>query len=149
MVDRSVGGVPQCDRAFSEYVTGTTESDVNNGWQRLYVTFDAVAGTTYRVYGVICNTTGTAWFDCFQLEEGEAPNKFNLVLNPSFETVDGTAIPQLGNRGFHRGRRSVPDHWMGSKGVKMARGAGQAQIYPAIHQYGRYRRGCVLPERLG
>ncbi|MEQ2441176.1 RICIN domain-containing protein, partial [Solibaculum intestinale] len=132
MVDRSVGGVPQCDRIFSEYVTGTTESDVSNGWQRLYVTFDAVAGITYRVYGVVCNTTGTAWFDCFQLEEGEAPNKFNLILNPSFELMDGSAFRNWETGEFVSDDGSTSDCWNGSNAVKVYGELGKRKY---IRQY--------------
>lgn len=104
---------------FSEFVTGTSDPSIENGWQRIYVTFDATAGTTYRIYGAICNTTGIAWFDCFQLEEGEVPNKFNLVNNPSFERVDGSTIRNWETGEFGANDGSVSDHWNGEKGVKM------------------------------
>jgi len=42
----------------------------------------AVSGT--QQYSGIFDATGTAWFDCFQLETGSVANKFNMLSNPGF-----------------------------------------------------------------
>ena len=113
---------------FSEFVTGTSDPSIENGWQRLSVTFDATAGTTYRIYGAICNTTGIAWFDCFQLEEGEVPNKFNLVNNPSFERTDGADFRGWRSDLFGSGDGITSDHWNGSKAVTITGELGKRKF---------------------
>ena len=113
---------------FSEFLTGTSDPAIENGWQRIYVTFDATAGTTYRVYGAICNTTGIAWFDCFQLEEGEVPNKFNLVNNPSFERTDGADFRGWRSDLFGSGDGITTDHWNGGKAVTITGELGKRKF---------------------
>ena len=65
----------------SETVTGT------NDWQRYQVTFtipaDSASNTVSAEFG-IANETGTAYFDCLQLEKGSIANRYNLVENPGF-----------------------------------------------------------------
>ena len=76
-------------RAYSEMLTGTTESSIDGGWQRLYVTFTVADGGRARIAPMLFNATGTAYFDCLQLERSSVPNSYNLIENSSFER--GTA----------------------------------------------------------
>lgn len=70
----------------SEAILGTTDSQINNGWQRVSVTFKVPTNATYiRCNILIRNSIGEAWFDGMQLEEGEIANRFNLISNSSFE----------------------------------------------------------------
>ena len=41
-----------------------------------------------RIKCSVKNTTGTAWFDCLQLEEGNCANDFNALQNSDFESND-------------------------------------------------------------
>ena len=71
---------------YSDLITGTTSTAVDNGWQRVEVTFTAPAGlTSLSIIPVIYCATGTAYFDCIQLEEGEAANGYNLFKHSGFE----------------------------------------------------------------
>lgn len=67
----------------SNYISGSAD------WQRISVTFtipaDATSNVAY-VRGGIEEGTGTAYFDCFQVEEGVTANRYNLVENANFKT---------------------------------------------------------------
>lgn len=48
-------------------------------WQRISVTVTVPESTrTMRIKCSVKNTTGTAWFDCLQLEEGNCANDLTL-----------------------------------------------------------------------
>ncbi|WP_251862294.1 DNRLRE domain-containing protein [Clostridium sp. Marseille-Q2269] len=59
----------------------------NNDWIRNEIAFelpkDAASNTVYARAGVI-EETGTAYFDCLQMEEGVVANRYNLVENSNF-----------------------------------------------------------------
>ena len=58
-------------------------------WQRISVTVTVPESTrTMRIKCSVKNTTGTAWFDCLQLEEGNCANDFNALQNSDFESND-------------------------------------------------------------
>ena len=85
--------------SVSDVLTGTTDSTINDGWQRLSVTFTVPSGATK----VNCNimvrdATGEAWFDGMQLEEGTGASTFNMINNSSFERYtqasSGAYLPQ-------------------------------------------------------
>ena len=69
----------------SQYINDTTD------WQRLEVKFtlplDAVSTTAYAKFG-ITGETGTAYFDCLQLEDGSMANRYNLVENADLSSGD-------------------------------------------------------------
>lgn len=78
----------------SEHITGTTDKNINNGWQRIYTTFTVPENTTNScVYLAVRGTTGTAYFDGVQLEDGDVPNKYNLLQNSNFETTGSNLMP--------------------------------------------------------
>ncbi len=61
--------------------------DGTQDWQRLSVTATVPVSTSYfRVYCMVRYSSGTAWFDCLQLEEGSCANDFNALQNGNFET---------------------------------------------------------------
>ncbi len=66
----------------SSYVNGI------KGWDRYEVTFtvpsDASSTMVYLRAGVI-EETGTAYFDCLQLEDGKIANRYNIVENADFK----------------------------------------------------------------
>ena len=65
-------------------------------WDRYEVTFtiptNATSTTVYARAG-IAEETGTAYFDCLQLEEGTAANRYNIIENPNF--IYGTDTPNF------------------------------------------------------
>ena len=72
---------------YSERIQKTTDSQINGGWQRLVLTFKVPADSSKtRINLALRGITGTAYFDAVQLEEGDAPNTYNLLENSSFET---------------------------------------------------------------
>lgn len=74
-------------KRYSEFLYGTTDTKINNGWRRLSVTFTVPDNASKtRINLTVRDTTGTAWFDAIQIEEGESANVYNMVENSSFET---------------------------------------------------------------
>ena len=67
-----------------EFLTGNTDTDIDGGWKRISQTFTVSSAQVVTIYGGIFNTTGTAWFDCFQLETGDRMSDFNMVNNGRF-----------------------------------------------------------------
>ena len=67
-----------------EFLTGNTDTDIDGGWKRVSQTFTVSSAQVVTIYGGIFNTTGTAWFDCFQLEVGDRMSDFNMVNNGRF-----------------------------------------------------------------
>lgn len=80
---------------YSEHLTGTTDTNVNGGWRRLTVTFTVPTDVDYtRINLAIRGTTGTAYFDGVQLEEGTTANNYNMLQNSGMELVStSTGIP--------------------------------------------------------
>ena len=67
-----------------EFLTGTSDEEIDRGWKRISQTFTVNSAQVVTIYGGIFNTTGTAWFDCFQLEVGDRMSDFNMVNNGRF-----------------------------------------------------------------
>ncbi len=67
-------------RYKSKYITGT------NDWQKIEVSFDIPYGNLDKnvyVFGDLNGSTGTVYFDGFQLEEGVS-NRYNIIENSDF-----------------------------------------------------------------
>jgi RHS repeat-associated protein len=68
----------------SNYIYG------NSDWQRLYLTFtipsDAYSGRVF-VRGGITGETGTAYYDCLQVEDGAVGNRYNIIENGDFRNT--------------------------------------------------------------
>ena len=75
---------------ISDYIKGTTAEFANDGWRRITHTFTLSNSATIYVGGGIKNASGTAYFDCFQLEKGSLASQYNLVENGGFEYNDLT-----------------------------------------------------------
>ncbi len=55
-------------------------------WEKLTVTINVPAGSNYiRCYFGIKNSSGNAYFDCLQLEEGDASNEYNMTECSDFK----------------------------------------------------------------
>ncbi|HPG58609.1 MAG TPA: DNRLRE domain-containing protein, partial [Candidatus Wallbacteria bacterium] len=72
------------DAGFSKVsapITGTFD------WARVSLTADLPAGTASAYVGLVIQgtATGTAWFDCIQVEANSAPSRFNLLTNADLE----------------------------------------------------------------
>ena len=74
------------DSFFSEMLSEPTDSNMNDGWRRISVTFTVPTGTNrVRACAGIKAAEGTAYFDGLQLEEGETAGSYNMVQNGSME----------------------------------------------------------------
>ena len=83
------------ERVYSNKIDGTTESSIDSGWQRITLTFEVPSNvTSSRVALVLYNASGTAYFDCLQLEKNNAANSYNVLENAGFEkgTANWTAV---------------------------------------------------------
>lgn len=76
-------------REMSNMLNGTTDTAIDSGWQRISYTFKVPSdATSSRILAVLHNATGTAYFDCLQLEKSDTANSYNLLENASFENED-------------------------------------------------------------
>lgn len=62
-------------------------TDTGGGWQRVSVTFTnkSYTGTVYIFAGITPGASGTALFDCIQLEDGDTANRYNAIENGNLE----------------------------------------------------------------
>ena len=65
-------------------VSHVTSSQIENGWLRVYATFECKVDGEYRIAAVQDNGYGHSYFDDLQLEEGNVPSSVNLLQNGSF-----------------------------------------------------------------
>ena len=79
------------DASNNEIANSAQHSDAvkgTNGWQRINFTFTAPEGAVKaRVFLAIMSATGTAYFDCAQLEVGKTVNDYNMLRNSSFDSA--------------------------------------------------------------
>ncbi|MBR4286128.1 MAG: hypothetical protein IKT55_00320 [Clostridia bacterium] len=74
----------------SEAICEATDTGIDNGWRRLTATVTIPADESHTfIYLCLRNVNGTAYFDCIQLESGNAANSFNILENSSFEKSSG------------------------------------------------------------
>ena len=74
--------------AESDGVREKTDAGIDNGWRRDQAVFTVKAGTNYQylvVIGGFFRAAGTGYMTCFQLEEGNVANPFNMMENGDFE----------------------------------------------------------------
>ena len=72
------------------HITGTTDTTVEDGWERHSMTFILKKSEKITVAAGISQAAGTLWVSGMQLEAGEAANKLNLIMNTGFEQQTGT-----------------------------------------------------------
>ena len=89
-IDKSDGS---SSREYAESIS-KTEEDIDNGWERIWLQFQVPSNATQvTLYLLVRNATGTASFDCVQLERGETLSQYNLIENNGFYYTDSTAKP--------------------------------------------------------
>lgn len=67
-----------------------TQLTGDKDWQRVSMTFTVPAETDrLQVYGGLRYVNGTAWFDCFQMEENDTVSPYNLIENSNFSGLSG------------------------------------------------------------
>lgn len=86
-----VKSTPEGNRSFfCDFVTGTTDAEINNGFVTVRSTIELASNENIARIGVgLYKASGTVWVDSIQLEEGDTANKINLLSNSSFETNAG------------------------------------------------------------
>ena len=91
--------------------TVTVESQYLNGaneWERLEKNFTLpqdASSAEVTIGGTLNGETGTAYFDCFQLEDGKVANSYNLVENANF--TYGTSTPEAWTTEYFNGNDGV------------------------------------------
>lgn len=77
---------------YSDFITGTTDSEINSGFEHISITFTLDPGETIlRTTAGLYNASGTVYIDSLQLESGDTANQINLIDNSSFERNGGLA----------------------------------------------------------
>lgn len=75
-----------------------TDKNVDDGWERLILTFQLPAEETISVFVGMTRARGTLLVSGVQLETGNVANELNLIDNPGFERCTNEAPD---NWGFH------------------------------------------------
>ncbi len=89
-----LNGSTSLTRFNTEYVTGTTTADIDNGWQRVSTTFTVPSNASKtRIHLALRASTGSAYFDGIQLEEYSVANNYNLIQNSSLEKYQSNGLP--------------------------------------------------------
>lgn len=89
-IDKSDGS---SSREYAESISKTDE-DIDNGWERIWLQFQVPSNATQvTLYLLVRNATGTASFDCVQLERGETLSQYNLIENNGFYYTDSADKP--------------------------------------------------------
>ena len=106
---------------YSEYLTETTNTAIDNGWQRLSVTFQTPSVSMTKCYvGLgVTKANATVYFDAVQLEEGNAANSFNLLENAGFEMSENNAIYAWSNNNASYVKHSGTTMHDGAKGIRL------------------------------
>ena len=79
---------------YSGHVTLSTDTDINDGYRRISVTFTAPDDLNYiRVNLALRAATGTAYFDAVQLEKTDAASPYNLLENADLERHNSDGKP--------------------------------------------------------
>ncbi len=111
-------------------VNSETVAETKGEWQRVSVTF---TNTSYwdHIYifaGITPGASGTALFDCIQLEDGDTANRYNAVENGNFErgfenvtTTGNVSLAQGGvaAAGGNTAARVQGNHKTGDAGVSI------------------------------
>ena len=75
---------------YSDFLTGTTNSEIDNGFVKLDLTVTLGSGESIlRATAGLYNASGTCIINALQLEEGDTANTVNLLGNSSFENNSG------------------------------------------------------------
>lgn len=78
------------NRFFHKFMKGTTDTSINNGFEKFTLTITLLDGEYInRVGAGLFYAKGSAYVDSIQLEEGVTDNPINLISNSSFEKNDG------------------------------------------------------------
>lgn len=82
------------------FINYQTDVNVDEGWERLVLTFKLSVKEKVSAFAGIFEATGTLWVSGMQLETGETANKLNLINNPGFEfaKADGGLYAWGGSR---------------------------------------------------
>ena len=83
-----------------KYTATYSRSKQTEGWERLAVTAYVPPNTPH--IQLVLNLTmasGTAWFDCVQLEKGQSANEYNLLENSFFDNGSARWEGSTGNIG--------------------------------------------------
>jgi len=75
---------------YTDFISSTTNTTINNGWRRESVTFTVPSDTTQTSVNLLLKeANGNAYFDALQLEAGDVANAYNILENGSFEKSNG------------------------------------------------------------
>lgn len=86
---------------YTDIVTGNTSSSVDNGWQRVSITFTVPENSEYtRINLALCGSTGTAYFDGIQVEKYNVANDYNMLENSGLENYSSSGLPTSWKDGF-------------------------------------------------
>lgn len=95
------------DSLYGDYLYWQTLEAVDDGWNRMTLTFSVGETGTYAVGIAAVGGVGTFYVDDFQLEKGEGPSNRNMLENGNFQAggygwTFGSNGEYRSNHGMHR-----------------------------------------------
>lgn len=114
------------DIASSTVLSHKTSTVLNNGWQRISLTFVANDTGTFLCYVTWKNAKGLVVVDDVQLEKGSAATRFNHVYNGSFES--GTSGWSVGSN-VTISTENVDENGVVDKSLLMTASTPEATLY--------------------
>ena len=123
----------------SEPIFGTTDSEVNSGYRRVYCTITLEPGETlWRVMAGTFYSTGTVYINGLQLEKGDSANNVNLIDNSSFEIQDSSGYPDGFNKVINSAASVWGDSHDGSRAFRIdGEATGEYNIRQAVMHDGK------------
>lgn len=70
--------------------TAASTTSMSSDWDRLHISFEVPNSAAKFEVRCVAEGTGSAWFDCVQLEPGRELNQYNLIEDGSFERSPGS-----------------------------------------------------------
>ena len=90
--------------ASGDKLSYATNTEIDDGWERVFVTYTVTTADTYRCMVLEQNAYGPVYYDDLQLETGTVPSNANLLQNGSFDS--GSKEWAIGN--FHTAAGASP-----------------------------------------
>ena len=146
---------------FPDLIKGTTDSEIDNGFQHVSICFTLEEGEYIeRLTAGLYRASGTVYIDSLQLEEGNTANPINLIENSSFESTPGTNSTPSGFFGSHNDNSSgttTVENYGGNNSYRISGSAGenrslcQQLVFEGkageVYSYGGWVKGNAVPKK--
>ena len=133
-----------------------TDTAVDDGWERMALTFKLKKKETVTVFAGLFGRTGQVYVSSTQLEEGKAANKVNLVINPGFDWITGDKPDFWTYKGDDSGAKTVVTNDKGRCAILRGKWDKDPVFAQAVNIKGKegdiynlscWVKGCGIPDK--